>query len=478
MTTLEAGDVVIGSGPGGAITAAVLAEAGRDVLVLEEGPPLGLGSCPPFGLEEMVQKYRNRGMTVGLGRPKVAYVEGCVAGGGSEINSGLYHRPPADALARWRSDWKVAALDDALLEPLAARNERDLSVQCIPGDRKPPASLKLHRGATRLGWKSLEVPRWFTFDGTCDAFGVPRGTRQSMSRTFLPRLLRAGGRLETGTRVDRFERSGSGWLVRGRRHGRPVRIRAGRLFLCAGAVQTPFLLRRSGIVAAVGNRLLVHPTVKVVAHFPDVINGPEAGVGVHQVKQFSPRVSLGCSIGTKPHLALAMLDHPDHAHLVDGEWTRMAVYYAMVSGGGHGTVRALPGCDDPVVRYRVDRQGRRDLAAGLHAVSRALLAAGAAEVFPGIAGFGPPLRDEADLVRIPAELPVGRTQLMTIHLLGSCPMGEAGGRAPCDSFGRVKGHPGLAVNDASLICDSPGVNPQGTVMLLARRNALHHLGSL
>jgi choline dehydrogenase-like flavoprotein len=478
MTSLEADDVVIGSGPGGAITAALLAEAGRDVLLLEEGPPLGLESSPPFSLEEMVRKYRNRGMTVGLGRPKVAYVEGCVAGGGSEINSGLYHRPPAEALARWRSEWNVAALDDALLEPLAARNERDLSVQCIPGDRKPPASLKLHQGAIRLGWTSLEVPRWFTFDGTCDAFGVPRGHRQSMSTTFLPRLLRAGGRLETGTRVHRFERSGGGWRVLARRHGRPLDIRAGRLFLCAGAVQTPFLLRRSGIRAAVGDRLIVHPTVKVVARFPDEVNGPEGGVGVHQVRQFSPRFSLGCSIGTKPHLALAMLDHPDHAHLVDEDWTRMAVYYAMVGGGGHGTVRALPGFRDPVVRYRVDRQGRRDLAAGLHAVSRALLAAGAAEVFPGITSFGPPLRGEADLARLPAEIPVDRTQLMTIHLLGSCPMGEGSGRAPCDSFGRVKGHSGLAVNDASLICDSPGVNPQGTVMLLARRNVLHHLGSL
>jgi choline dehydrogenase-like flavoprotein len=57
-------------------------------------------------------------------------------------------------------------------------------------------------------------------------------------------------------------------------------------------------------------------------------------------------------------------------------------------------------------------------------------------------------------------------------------MGEDIAAAPCDSFGRVNGQRGLVVNDASLICDSPGVNPQGTVMLLARRNVLHHLGSL
>ncbi len=453
-----------------------MAESGRDVIVLEEGEPLALESCLPFTIDEMVQKYRNRGLTVGVGKPNVAYVEGRVVGGGSEINSGLYHRPPPDALERWRLEWNVSDLDDALLDPLAMQNEADVSVQCIPGDRKPPASLKLHEGALRLGWKSLEVPRWFSFDGTFDSFGVPLGTRQSMSKTFLPRIVRAGGRLEAGVRVERFERFANTWHVFASRDGQPFQIRAGHLFVCAGAVQTPFLLRRSGITKDIGDRLLMHPTVKVVARFSDVMNGADSGVGVHQVKQFSPRISLGCSIASKPYLALAMLDHPDYAHWVDEEWTRMGIYYAMVDGGGHGSVRALPGFADPLVRYRVGRDGRRDLASGLHSLCQALLAAGATDIFPGIAGFGPPIRNVDDLRRIPSELPADRTQLMTIHLLGSCPMGEGKARAPCDSFGGVKGHTALAINDASLICDSPGVNPQGTIMLLARRNVLRHLG--
>jgi len=37
--------VVVGSGPGGAITACLLAEAGRDVLLVEEGQLLPLTSC-------------------------------------------------------------------------------------------------------------------------------------------------------------------------------------------------------------------------------------------------------------------------------------------------------------------------------------------------------------------------------------------------------------------------------------------------
>jgi len=33
----------------------------------------------------------------------------------------------------------------------------------------------------------------------------------------------------------------------------------------------------------------------------------------------------------------------------------------------------------------------------------------------------------------------------------------------------------LFIADASLLCTAPGVNPQGTIMALARRNALHFL---
>jgi choline dehydrogenase-like flavoprotein len=42
-------------------------------------------------------------------------------------------------------------------------------------------------------------------------------------------------------------------------------------------------------------------------------------------------------------------------------------------------------------------------------------------------------------------------------------------------LGRVRGCEGLWLADASLFCGPLGVNPQGTVMALARRNALAFL---
>jgi choline dehydrogenase-like flavoprotein len=60
-----------------------------------------------------------------------------------------------------------------------------------------------------------------------------------------------------------------------------------------------------------------------------------------------------------------------------------------------------------------------------------------------------------------------------VHLFSSCPIGEAADFSAANSFGQLHGYRNLFVNDASLLCTAPGVNPQGTVMAIARRNALH-----
>jgi choline dehydrogenase-like flavoprotein len=65
---------------------------------------------------------------------------------------------------------------------------------------------------------------------------------------------------------------------------------------------------------------------------------------------------------------------------------------------------------------------------------------------------------------------------MTIHLFSTVRMGERREETAADSFGRVWGFDNLRVNDASLLPDAPGVNPQGSVMALAARNCEHFLG--
>jgi len=49
--TLDTDVLVIGSGAGGAATAATLSAAGRDVTVVEEGPWIDPDALEPFSLE-------------------------------------------------------------------------------------------------------------------------------------------------------------------------------------------------------------------------------------------------------------------------------------------------------------------------------------------------------------------------------------------------------------------------------------------
>ena len=458
--------VVLGSGPGGAITACLLAEAGRDVILVEEGSALRLSDTTYFSREEMRRKYRNGGVTVALGNPSIAYAEGRCLGGGSEVNSGLYHRPPLEILDRWQRDFDLRDATEDALRPHFEANEIDLSVSRLPGEASV-SSRKLRDGAASLGWHSMEVPRWYRYD-------AEGGHRQSMTETFLPRAMRAGCRVAPNTRALRLRRSAGRFTVECTHadYG-AITLEADTVVAACGAVQTPALLRRSGIRTNVGRTLHFHPTVKVVARFPEPVNEMNLGVPVHQVKEFSPRIGLGCAISQPHHLSLAMLDHPSALEAVLTDWRHYAVYYAMTLGG-HGAVHPLPVFRDPLVRFSLDTADMADLSDGLRMLCKCLLAAGADRLYPTVRGLGP-FTNPSELLAIPESLPRDATSLMTIHSFSSCPMGE-NGRAATDSFGRVHGVPGLYVADGSLLCSPPGVNPQGTIMAFARRNTLGLLG--
>ncbi len=472
---LRAEVAVVGSGPGGSITSCLLAEAGKNVVLVEEGSHHPLDPRDEFTQNEMVTKYRNSGVTVAMGPAKVAYVEGRCVGGGSEINSGLYHRTPPEILAAWQRDYALDGIDD--LDKHFTACERELSVSLLPGPA-PAASLKLHQGASQLGWKSIEVPRWYKYSPTNGSNGQSRGSRQSMTATFVPRFIRAGGQLTPNTKVTRLRRIGATWhltAVQQQPDGarRQFEIRARDVFVACGAVQTPLLFRRSGLTHNIGNQLQLHPTVKVVAQFPDLVNSRDMGVPVHQVKQFAPTISFGCSISTPPHLALAMLDHPAAGDEVLRNWQHAAIYYAMVTPQGRGTVRSLPYFNDPLVRFHLADEDFHNLAQGLRRLCQLLLTSGAETLYCGTGGIV--IRSEADLTKTPAALRRRDANLMTIHLFSSCPMGGDTTKCATDSFGKVYRADGLYVADASLLCTSPSVNPQGSIMAIARRNASRFL---
>ncbi|MCA1441645.1 GMC family oxidoreductase [Ensifer sp. IC4062] len=463
--------IVIGSGPGGAVTATQCAEAGKSVLMLEEGPHLPLESAPHFSREEILQKYRNAGVNIGFGAAKIAYVEGRCVGGGSEINRGLYHHTPESVLDLWRRGYRVDALTLDELAPHFAACEAVARVEYLPGPA-PQLSTRLDEGAQRLGWSSVEVPRLYAY--TKDAASGAPGRKQSMSETFVPRFLKAGGMLMADTCATKLTHSDGRWTVHARVNGsarpREIELKAKTVFVAAGAVQTPWLLRRSGIKRHIGNSLRFHPMLKVVALFADELNTPGELEPVHQIKEFDPRFSMGCSMSKRPALALAMAAHPEMIDAVDRDWRRMAIYYVQ-STGGTGRVRSLPGFRDPLVRVALEPSDLKELADGLARLAEVLFAAGAVAVYPSIPGY-PVLKSLADIGKLPETLSPKQANATALHLFSSCPMGEDSDKCAANSFGRVHGTSNLFIADASLLCGPTVVNPQGTVMAVAHRNVM------
>jgi choline dehydrogenase-like flavoprotein len=468
--------LVIGSGAGGAITAARLAEAGRDVTLIEEGPWLDADCCEPFSREEMTLKYRQRGVSATLGRPPIAFVEGRCIGGGTEINSGLYHRPPPDVLDAWRDEYDIVSCDADVIGPYADAIEKDLSVSLLP-EPPPRASALLDYGAAALGWKALEVPRVYRYD----AHDGDGGRKQTMSRTYIPRAVAAGARVIPDCRVVRLVRRGRrvrGAVCASTRGGRAdrVTIEAEEVFVCAGAVGTPALLQRSGIFHNIGRGLKLHPTIKLAARFPDPIDGRSV-VPMHQVKEFAPDVTLGGSASRRGYVALALADVWDEGGKARmSAWEDIAVYYASIRSEGAGRVLAVPGLGAPIVTYRLTEADLSRLARGAVHLGELLFAAGAREIYPSIARSGP-IGSPAELARLWDEVARSDVGLMTIHLFSSVRMGEDRRKTGADSYGRVWGVENLRVNDASLLPDAPGVNPQGSIMAFAARNCDHFLSS-
>ena len=473
LIAIQSRYIIVGSGPGGSLAACLLAEAGEEVLVLEEGLEDAEFRIPPFSRPEMEEKYRNGGITMAFGRSRIQYIEGCCLGGGGEVNSGLYHRLPESIRERWQNRWQVTGLDAISLEAFSLANERELSVSFLPGEAPKPSSL-LAEGAASLGFYCVEAPRWQRYD-----VPEPGGKRQTMSATMLPRAVKAGAIIRTDAKAVKITRGSGCWHVEamtGIKRGEPKReiFTGQKLILAAGAIQTPVLLQRNRLGKRAGKFLQMHPTLKVTAVFPEEVNTLDMGVPVHQVKAFGTDMSMGCSISSPHYLMASFKDTPGGAALVRDLWPRMASYYVMITPDKRGRVRALPGFKDPLVTFPLTYRDRTILSLGLKRLCEILFAAGTESLYLSIKGM-PPINSRAELGGIPQAVPPKESELMTIHLTSSCPMSDDPALGVTDSWGAVHGEENLYIADAGLLCTAPGVNPQGPLMAVVRRNVTHWL---
>ncbi len=476
--TFDCDVLIVGSGAGGACVADILTAAGYDVLMLEEGPYRDAESAPTSATDAFTELWRGGGLLAALGPTPVAYAEGRCVGGGTEINSAIFQPTPDALLDSWAKRYRIDEFGAEQLVAYYQSAQQIVNASPPPPDPGAPSDV-LKRGGEAMNWQVTPLNRGVkTCVGTnfC-SFACPTGAKQSMTSTLIPKALARGLRLIARCRVRHLMRKGgtitgaaaTATDARGGHHR--IRVRANHVFVCAGAVHTPALLRRSGISRHVGNTLRLHPTIKVTARFDEEVNAHAASLPLYAITEFMPDRRLGGSVVQPGLFGMSLADDWVARKGLLPHWRHCGQYYAMVRAEGTGKVRPIWRASEPIVRYRLAEQDWRQLALGLEELALVMFAAGARQVYPSIADH-PGWSSIAEVQgQARDQLRRDSASLMTIHLFSSMPPGDDPALTATDSFGRVRDVENLIIADASQIPEAPGVNPQATIMAMALRNA-------
>ncbi len=470
--------VIVGSGAGGAVAAATLAEAGLDVIVLEAGQSYDRNSYPAEPLEAITRLYRDGGLTIAEGQPPIPVPVARTVGGTTVINSGTCFRAPEPVLADWRQRFGLTWADQ--LGPAYAEAEDFLRVIPVDPERMGRNGQLAMEGAAALGASGGPISRNAGNCVQCSScpYGCPIDAKRGMHVSYLPRAVAAGARLRSGVEARRVlvedgRATGVGCIAQagnGRTHS--YRVRANQATIVAGgALGTPELLLRSGLGGRqVGRNLHIHPACWVGARYEEEVRGWDGVMQSYYIDQWEPQRLLLEATFTPLAFGGAWLQGTGREHqramLEFGHVGSIGVHLSDESSGrigltGNGSLRA---------RYKLTAADADRLTFGIARAAEVHFAAGATEVYPNIPRAG---------VLTPAKLPdfeattfkPSELRLEAFHPMGTARIAASEGEGVCSADGSVNGVDALYVADASLFPTSVGVNPMMTVIAFATQVA-------
>jgi long-chain-alcohol oxidase len=464
-TTLTCDVVIVGSGAGGGTAAAVLAQSGLDVIVIEAG---GYYDDQDFDGSELnaITRYYMAAPTATADQ-SVGLLAGSCLGGGTVVNYSTSFRTPDEVRQEWASlgvpaftsDDYTASLD-AVVERLGVSQEYN-----EPSTREQ----KLQEGCVELGWHVDAMPRGVRKCaqgkecGYC-GLGCRVGAKQSVVKTWLADAHEKGTRLITNTKVSRIlvEAGAARGVAAVTDQGHHLTVRSRAVIAACGALHTPALLKRSGLSNPnIGKNLRLHP-VSVVWCFYDEPSRPWEGV--MQALYSDQFIPFSPWDGARQHFAL-----------MEGISNLGGVGILLRDRDG-GEVRV--GRDgEPVVRYKLSEYDTRHMRTGIDAAAQVLEASGARKVFsshsryvgyePGTNGSRGQFMADVDAAGYGA----GQLGLGSFHIMGSTRMGGSPATSACDPTGQTWETRDLYVCDGSAFPTASGVNPQISIQSIAHMNA-------
>jgi choline dehydrogenase-like flavoprotein len=491
--TVDCDVLVIGSGSGGSIVAAVLAAAGQSVVVLDKGP---YAPIHEFNQQEfpMLRRHFEASSLLTSKSGSITVLAGSTVGGGTTINWAGSLRTPDYVLEEWASQHGNPHFVDASYQRCFEHVEKRNGVSTAFAH--DPQNQALYNAAKQLKYKVENIPMNMRFPDTMpeeaawaasgfSCYGDAYGIKQGAVQTFLRDAVQHGARIVPDTAVQRLNIANgeaTGAIAQTRTvDGRTVNLtfRAKRVVVSAGTLHTPVLLMKSGLShPQLGRNLFLHPVVNTAAFYPYETKpwfGPMMSVIVQeftrQHENWGARIecpplhpglaafALGWDGGTTFKQDMANLRH-SAAHICLGRDRY----------GGRVTVGKQSG--QPVIHYDLHDYDRKHLIKAAQESVRLHYEAGAERI---TFIHNQPLqfyRDKKDnidtFIANIAQQKWGSNwlTLFSAHQMGTCRMGGTKDY-PVDPSGAFRGVRNLWVADASLFPAASGTNPMLSVQALA-----------
>ena len=494
-SVITADAIVIGSGAGGAVAAARLAEAGRTVVILEAGEFVPSDEFTEREAEMTERLYAEGGLRA-TDDLAVSMLQGATVGGGTTVNWMIMLRTPAHVLDEWTRRFGLEGMDAAAMAPVFERIEREVHARRVPEDAHSENNRLLLNGARTLGWKVEQArinARGCVRSGFCGQ-GCRYDAKQGTQQTYLPRALAHGARLianATAERIEVLTRTGASAqalptkrvlvTIRAPRSNAPAQrltLEAPIVIVAGGGVETPLLLQRSGMGGGgVGRYLRLHPTTAVIGVFDHEIHG-EAGIPQSVMSdEFLQRDVNGYGFWLEcpplhPSVGSAAISGFGEAHAsVMRRFPNLASTIALTRDGSDlqhssGSVRS-DRRGNARITYALSARDAANVTASIEAAARVQLAAGAREAHT-LHSTPIVIRNERDLAAIRARgVGANRVSLFSAHVNGTARLGTDPATSGVTPDGERHGVRGVYVFDGSMLPTGIGANPQETIMAMS-----------
>ena len=485
----ESADVcIIGSGCGGGAAAKILAEAGKKVIVLEEG---GYYTSKDFDSTEATayQNLYQRRAGQATDDLSITILQGRSVGGSSTINWTTSLRTPEFVLDSWAKQG-IEGFSPKDLDPFFLRIERYLNVHSEPEEFHNPNNRIILDGARALGYHAQSNGR-NTKDcvrsGAC-GLGCPFDAKLSVNITYIPDAEKAGARIFSDCRAERITLHGSQKRVSGvvldRLTGKTKTdfvIEAPVVVVAGSAIHSPVLLLKSELANSsgeVGKHLTLHPTSAVVGLFERIIypaggipqsamcdeflnkNNDNGGFWVEAVPVYPVLAALALPGFGKAHRQTMQMFPHFGASIVLVKETDSE---GRVSVNDEGR---------PSVSYDLGDRDRQYLQQALGVAAEIHFAAGAKKVMT-LHSLRTEMENPGGIAQAleNADWSPNEFNLYSAHPLGSCRMGKDPRSSVVNSRCQTHDVKGLFVIDGSVMPTSLGVNPQMTILAIAEKSA-------